>query len=57
MEIVGEAIGLCCAYALPEDFSVNALLVLIYRTRRIFEYASAIGLGVLASYLILGARW
>jgi hypothetical protein len=57
MEIVGASIGVCCAYVFPEDFSVNTLLILIYRSRRIFEYASAIGLAVLASYAILGARW
>jgi hypothetical protein len=36
---------------------VNTLVIVIYRSRRIVEYASAIGLAVLASYVILGARW
>ncbi len=31
--------------------------VWIYTCRRFVEYLTAIGMAVLASYLILGARW
>jgi hypothetical protein len=57
MEIISTSIGVCCAYAFPEDFSMNASLILIHRCRRVFEYATAIGIAVLASYVILGERW
>jgi len=57
MEIISIPIGVCCAYAFPEDFSVNTSLILIYRCRHIFEYVTAIGIAVLASYVILGERW
>ena len=57
IETIAHAIGVCGAYECPEDPTVNALLILLYRVRRIAEYISTVGLAVLASYMILGARW
>jgi hypothetical protein len=57
MEIVAHSIGVCGAYDYSEDSTVNTPLILLYRTRRVAEYVSTIGLAVLASYIILGARW
>jgi hypothetical protein len=36
---------------------MNAPLILVYRSRHIVEYVLVVGLAVLASYIILGARW
>ena len=57
MEIVARAIGVCGAYKCSEESTVNIALILLYRSRHAAEYVSTIGLAVLASYIILGARW
>jgi hypothetical protein len=57
MEIIAHAIGVCGAYECSEDSTVNMTLMLLYRCRRAAEYISTIGLAILASYIILGARW
>ena len=57
MDIVAHTIGACGAYECSEDSTVKTPLMLLYRIRRVAEYVSTIGLAVLASYIILGARW
>ena len=57
MDIVAHTIGACGAYECSEDSTVKTPLLLLYRIRRVAEYVSTIGLAVLASYIILGARW